>query len=93
MPTEPVLKVLWHMIAHGLVYRLIFLVANKADIHRENTELATPLHFASTHGNLLAAQYLVELGADINKKDKSGATPLHYACAGTNADTVSNISM
>ena len=69
-----------------------WLIANGANIHQENKELATPLHFACNQGNIKAVQYLVEHGADIDARDHIWQTPLHYACATTFTNVVSQVS-
>ena len=39
----------------------------------------TPLHSASSFGQIDAVKALLELGADINAQDNRGNTPLHWA--------------
>lgn len=41
----------------------------------------TPLHIASSEGDLTVATLLLAAGADVNAKDAAGLTPLHKAAA------------
>ena len=49
------------------------------NIDTKDEEGITPLHDASSHGNLEAVQFLIDNGADVNARNKYNETPLHYA--------------
>jgi AAA15 family ATPase/GTPase len=57
-----------------------------ADIHKTDTEGATPLHYAARYSTLSILKLLGEKGAIMTAKDHKGRTPLHYA-----VEAVSNI--
>lgn len=56
-----------------------FLVKNKVDIDKTNTERDTPLHIAVSKNNINIIKLLVDNGAKINVGDNWENTPLHRA--------------
>jgi len=48
-----------------------------ADATAQDRNRSTPLHGASSSGNVDLAQLLVEHGANVTAQDKDGSTPLH----------------
>ena len=57
-----------------------FLLSQGTDVQCVDQNQATPLHLASSNGNLEIVKYLVKMGANLHSIDKDQATPLHYAC-------------
>jgi ankyrin repeat protein len=55
------------------------LIKFGADLNFQDKNGATPLNFASIHGNFSAADLLLFYGADIDKKSRDGSTPLMSA--------------
>ena len=64
---ETVLETLKLLIKHGM------------DVTAKDQNLSTPLHLASSSGNLEIVRILMESGADATNMDGSGRTPLHLA--------------
>ena len=56
-----------------------FLVEQGADMEKPDSNLWTPLSYASCYGHLEVARYLLEQGANRDKSDLNGFTPLHFA--------------
>lgn len=50
-----------------------------ADPNGRDVSGMTPLHYASSRGDLRSAMLLISAGADLNAKDPGGLTPLHDA--------------
>lgn len=57
------------------------LLEHGADVKLQNMDMATPLHVASSRGQLTAAvaRVLLEHGADVKAQNKYKQTPLHLA--------------
>jgi ankyrin repeat protein/beta-lactamase regulating signal transducer with metallopeptidase domain len=57
------------------------LIAAGADVSKENSNGATPLHVAAGNGRTAIAALLIDQGANVNeqKNNKWTETPLHYA--------------
>lgn len=55
------------------------LLERGADVHAEDRNAATPLHFAAAAGHREVARRLVARGADVCKEDRWSVTPLHKA--------------
>jgi len=53
-------------------------------VNQKNNSGKTPLHIASSSGNVQMAEFLIEMEANVNAKDKFKNTPLHIA-ANTNS--------
>jgi ankyrin repeat protein len=64
----------------GCEYCLNQFIARGDDVNEKDAEMgATPLMWASTHGQYDAIEILLKHGADINQPDNYGQTPLHGA--------------
>lgn len=59
---------------------LRLLLESKAAVDATDEDKKTPLHRASTTGNVDSAKALVESGADVAAADICRWTPLHFAC-------------
>lgn len=57
------------------------LLDNGPDIHIEDDEGCTALHYAVQLSNSDISRMLIEMGANIHKKDHNDRSPLHYAAA------------
>mmetsp|Transcript_35081 Transcript_35081/g.79858 ORF Transcript_35081/g.79858 Transcript_35081/m.79858 type:complete len:161 (+) Transcript_35081:70-552(+) len=57
------------------------LIGNGADVHEEDEDGDTPLHFAAGNGLSEVVHLLLEMRADITARNKNnnGMTPLHLA--------------
>ena len=64
------------------------LVDHGADVTALDITHSTPLHVASSSGNLEVLRILVEGGADVNAQNETHLTPLHIASLEGNAETV-----
>ena len=66
-------------VTQGLSLHLVLksLIKNGADVNAKGRHGDTPLHMASSYGNLEIAQLLIENGANVNAKYRLGMTPLH----------------
>lgn len=60
---------------------VIRILANAGvDVNEGDMYGITPLHLATTRGDLEILVTLLDAGADVTKKTKSGATVLHWSC-------------
>ena len=64
------------------------LLKHGANPNVGDTESKTPLHFASSQGNMPAVKALLSHGADANVKDSTGDTPLIEAAYRDNIEVV-----
>lgn len=65
------------------------LIEHGADVTVTDESYSTPLHLASSWGNLEIMRLLKEHGADITAQDVSRRTPLHLASDWVSAKAVS----
>ncbi|KAK3275642.1 hypothetical protein CYMTET_16239 [Cymbomonas tetramitiformis] len=73
----------------GLVEEVTYLLASPAiDPNRRDQDFRTPLHIASSYGQLECARLLLKRGGKVNSQDKLGRCPLHYAVESGNFDLV-----
>ena len=63
-----------------------YLIASGADVKSKDEESWTPLHIATSTGNLKIVEKLVSAGADVNACNNSNNTPLHYAASKNHGD-------
>ena len=64
------------------------LVDHGADVTALDITHSTPLHVASSSGDLEMVRILVEGGADVNAQNETHLTPLHIASLDGSAETV-----
>ena len=64
------------------------LVDHGADVAALDMTDSTPLHVASSSGDLEVLRILVESGADVNAQNETHSTPLHIASLEGSAETV-----
>ena len=59
----------------GKLKSVQYLIQNKTDKDKQDTDGRTALHYAVKTNNYLLVEFLVEIGANINIKDNEGKTP------------------
>lgn len=66
-----------------------FLLDRGASVNSiNNAERGTPLHFATSIGNLAVVKILLDRGASVHSTNYTGNTPLHEACISGNFEVV-----
>ena len=58
-----------------------YLLTFNIDLNSKNNNMETPLHLASSKGNIDICKILIENGALLNIYDINKKTPIHYACS------------
>ncbi|KAL8855889.1 MAG: hypothetical protein Q9178_007454 [Gyalolechia marmorata] len=77
--------------AFGPIERVEFLVANNANIDKQDNDGATPLMTAIDMGRTSAIRVLIDAGADLDLQDKRGCSAFHWAAAGGDASTIKEL--
>ncbi|XP_059484269.1 ankyrin repeat family A protein 2-like [Neocloeon triangulifer] len=83
---EPVDVSIHHRAGQGELTEDDFV--EEIDVDEEDAFGLTPLHWASSYGQLPTVQLLLQKGASINKQGKEGETALHLAASGGHHDTL-----
>ena len=66
----------------------ILMLLNRAEIDCRNNEGMTPLHIATSRGDIQIVNILINNGAGVDKADIRGTTPLIVACSIGNVEIV-----
>ena len=81
-----------HLVARfGPIESVEFLVANKANIDKQDDDGGTPLMTAISVGSTSAIRVLTDAGADLDLQDEGGCSALHWAAARGDASTIKEL--
>ncbi|KAJ5817795.1 hypothetical protein N7447_007803 [Penicillium robsamsonii] len=73
---------------HISVVNLLLEYGVRPDLHTDNYEKRTALHFAAEHGHLDIVRVLADVGSPIDPQDQNGETPLAFAAQADHLDVV-----
>jgi len=72
----------------GIISKLRSFISAGEDVNARDEYGNTPLHRATSRGNLEAVRFLLKQGADVNARDRFGDSPLHIAAMLRNLEAV-----